>query len=504
MNQHTNIDYADIQGLVRFSHARLSESAYLLLTVSDAAAARNWLRQAPITNATKTDPKPDSALQIAISANGMTSLQVEQSIIYQFSDEFNQGMVDGDNRSRRLGDVGDNSPCNWRWGGLEKGEPDVLLMLFTLPGKLDSVLTSIKSDEFMQAFNLDGILNSEQAGGPEPFGFADGISQPKTDWQQQVSTDLHERDRFANLLALGEVILGYRNEYGLYTDRPLLDVNDDSSACALPIAEDEPALRDLGRNGSYLVFRQLGQDVPGFWQYLDLHADSKPEQREYLARAMVGRHRDGAPLIETSQKPINGIALNSKNHFTYEDDPRGNVCPIGSHVRRANPRTGDYPKGVSSFLSRVIRALGFHRNDPQDDLIASTRFHRILRRGRVYGSSLTPEQALTTEDDAVDRGLHFICLGGNISRQFEFVQNAWMMNSKFAGLPTEQDPLLGNRAPLHTGADTAQFTLPQDAGPAKCVAGLPQFVTVKGGGYFFLPGLAALNFMVRDPKSSES
>ena len=218
---------------------------------------------------------------------------------------------------------------------------------------------------------------------------------------------------------------------------------------------------------------------------------------------MVGRQRDGTPLVKLAEKSkgaIEGIPVNSSNHFNYDDDPLGQRCPIGSHVRRANPRTGDYPTGVNGFWSRMIRLLGFKRRHPYDDLVASTRFHRILRRGRPYGSALTPEQALQTHDDSQERGLHFVCLGANISRQFEFVQNAWLISSKFAGLPTEQDPIVGNRQPLHGGEATDGFTIPQHGAASRCVSGLPQFVTVVGGGYFFLPGLAALKYIASEPE----
>ena len=75
------------------------------------------------------------------------------------------------------------------------------------------------------------------------------------------------------------------------------------------------------------------------------------------------------------------------------------------------------------------------------------------------------------------------------------------MSSKFSGLPTESDPLLGNREALASGAPTDTFTLPQAGAPARCIRGLPQFVNVRGGAYFFLPGIRALNFILR-PKQA--
>ena len=342
-------------------------------------------------------------------------------------------------------------------------------------------------------------LESVRTGPEEPFGFVDGISQPSIDWQQRLSTDVHHRDRYSNRLALGELVLGYTNEYGLYTDRPLIDPAADDYASALPQALDLPAMRDLGRNGSYLVLRQLEQDVEGFWKTVDQAAGGEEEAREALAAAMVGRWRNGAPLVAPSDDAIEGIEPDSAdmpaNHFNYDSDPLGHGCPIGAHIRRSNPRTGDFPPGVDGILSRLVRTLGFGQQHPRDDLVASSRFHRLLRRGRVYGPVLSPERAIKSGAEKAERGLKFVCLGASLSRQFEFVQNAWNMSSKFAGLPTEADPLLGNREPLADGTPTDRFTRPQPGAPALRVEGLPQFVTVRGGAYFFLPGIRALRYL---------
>ena len=123
------------------------------------------------------------------------------------------------------------------------------------------------------------------------------------------------------------------------------------------------------------------------------------------------------------------------------------------------------------------------------------RLHRILRRGREYGSEVKPEEALSpASPNESDRGLHFICLNANISRQFEFLQNAWIVNTKFSGLTGESDPLLGTRVTLPGCPVTDGFTRPQENGVAQQVSGLPQFVTVRGGAYFFLPSLRALRY----------
>jgi hypothetical protein len=86
------------------------------------------------------------------------------------------------------------------------------------------------------------------------------------------------------------------------------------------------------------------------------------------------------------------------------------------------------------------------------------------------------------------------CLNANISRQFEFLQNAWIANTKFSGVTGESDPLLGNRESIPGCPVTGNFTIPGDGTPRRRVSGLPQFVTVRGGAYFFLPSLRALRY----------
>lgn len=172
-------------------------------------------------------------------------------------------------------------------------------------------------------------------------------------------------------------------------------------------------------------------------------------------------------------------------------------------MRRANPRTGDLPASSTCWFARLFRILGFGSKRPDEALIASTRFHRLLRRGRSYGPLLKPEDAVKKDASKEPRGLQFICLMANIGRQFEFLQNAWMVNSKFAGLQQEQDPLLGHREPLNDGSPTNRFHRPDADGPTSTIGPLPQFVTVRGGAYFFMPGLKAIKYLASLPNRGD-
>ena len=497
MSNSSDFKFDDLQALLRYGHGKLTDSCFLLLTIVDADAAKQWLKTAPVTSATETDTAPDTALQIAFSVQGLRALGLHKSIIEGFSDEFITGMSGNESRSRRLGDVGANAPEKWDWGGKAVQLTDVLLLLYATDKGIQSWRKIVEGKAFSKAFRVQGQLPTLYTGENEPFGFKDGISQPKIDWENQQSTNLHNRSGYSNLLATGEVVLGYPNEYGFYTERPLINPEKDRLAADLPDAQEQPKFKDFGRNGTYLVLRQLAQDVPGFWQFLDKVSDSNPDKRNQLAASMVGRARDGSPLEPKSAEPIPGISSQDDNHFTYNLDPAGTRCPIGAHIRRSNPRTGDLPRRVSGFFSRLMKILGFGAED--EDLVSSTRFHRLLRRGRSYGPRLLPEAAVKPDALVTERGLQFICLGTNILRQFEFVQNAWTMSSKFSGLQQESDPLLGNRQPLMSGEPTDQFNRPDPNGPVQKICHLPQFVTVRGGGYFFMPGLSALRYIAALP-----
>lgn len=486
------VDFSDVQGLARFGYAALTEASFLLLRVRDAGAALSWLASAPVSNAVELDKPPQTALQVAFTREGLEALGQAPEVISGFSDEFLSGMCGEENRSRRLGDIGANDPEHWRWGN-RANIPHVLVMLYAQRGELQSWSEGIKGPVWETAFELAASLPTSDLQGVEPFGFTDGISQPALDWDRVRSVG--DQLAYTNLACLGEFLLGYPNEYGKYTDRPLLP--SDSKNTMLPEAEDAPGMRDLGRNGSYLVLRQLRQDVRGFWQFVHRQANADTQSREELASSMVGRTRKGDPLAPLSEQPIPGVTAGTpSNQFAYDSDVNGTRCPFGAHVRRANPRNADFPPGTGGFFSRLIHNLGFVALSLRQDIVSSTRFHRLLRRGREYGPGLSPEQAIQLDyPDHDEHGIQFICINANISRQFEFVQGAWIMNNKFNGLSGESDALLGNRQPIPGCPVTDNFLLPQESGLPLRVAGVPQFVTVRGGAYFFLPGIRALKFL---------
>jgi deferrochelatase/peroxidase EfeB len=493
----TTVDLSDVQGLAAYGYSKLTQARFVLLRIRDAAAARAWIGSAPLSTAESRTAAPETALQVAFTAAGLRALGVPESVMAGFSPEFLKGMAGEESRSRRLGDTGKSDPTGWAWGG--PGKDLHLAVMLYAKENLDAWLRTVQTAAWRTAFDTVAALETSDMGGREPFGFVDGISQPEFDWKRE-RTAPGTTVAYDNRIALGELLLGYPNEYSKYTERPLVQPAEDPGNELSP-AEEQPGRKDLGRNGTYLVLRTLDQDVRGFWQYLDKAAVATPKERYALGAAMVGRTLDGAPLIPASPQKIGGITEKPgepRNAFVYDNDPRGTQCPFGAHIRRANPRNADmfgHPSGLIAFLSSqlAIPRPGFH-----DDLIASTRFHRLLRRGREYGTPITPEEALQPAPPReAPRGLQFACLCANIARQFEFVQNAWLMSTKFNGLTEESDPLLGNRAAVGDSRVTANFSIQREGKMARRLSGVPQFITVRGGAYFFMPGLRALRYIAR-------
>ena len=488
------VDYDDVQGLVRFGFGAMHQACFYLVRVKEVSAARSWLMNAHITSARTLSPPPETALQVAFTVDGLKALGVPDEAVAGFAPEFLAGMSE-ESRSRRLGDVGENAPAKWSWGHTDR-TPHLAVLMYGQKGAMAECEEAFKGPSWNVAFEEIERLGTSDLGDVEPFGFVDGISQPTIDWEgkRRIKGD---QLVYSNLASLGEFLLGYSNEYNEFTDRPLLDPTSKGAAELLP-ALDQPLKKDLGRNGTYLVARQLVQDVAGFWQFADEVAKSNPLVRRRIAEAMVGRAINGAPLVPLQNQPIDGVGDDERdrnyNQFTYGSDPDGVRCPLSSHIRRANPRNADFPNPVTGAISHLVQTLGFGRKGLRDELMSPTRFHRLLRRGREYGPGLSPEDALHAKSGSDERGLHFICINANIARQFEFVQGAWLMSTKFNGLGEESDPLMGNRESVAGCPQPDQFSVPRQSGLRERCGGLPQFVTVRGGAYFFLPSLRALKY----------
>ncbi|MEI6706335.1 MAG: Dyp-type peroxidase [Methylococcales bacterium] len=438
----TTLNLQDVQGIVFSGYNKyMSCSSYYLLQINDAKKTKAWLKnllaQGQITHGEdKATDSTENRLNLAISYSGLEKLQLDEASLNSFERSYREGMYSA-HRSTLLGDQDDDAPEQWLWGN-KTNSVDVLVLLFSKDASIHAASQKQHQAAFKKAglsivWHLDAGEKRQDADGfaVEHFGFADGISDPIVEGFPTASG--------AAAIATGEFLLGYPNQY-------------DGKLTQIPISEQ------FGTNGTYLVLRQLKQDVAAFWTFMDEEAARQGITADYLAAKMVGRWQSGTlvePNQDTDPKTVS-------NDFDFSKDPDGKGCPFGAHIRRANPR-----------------AVGLGTSDAESLTVANR--HRLLRRGRSYGKALENPRS----DDGQERGLVFICLNANIERQFEFVQHTWINNVKFAGLYDEDDPLIGR---------VGNFTIP-DEPLRRRVCGFQQFVSTRGGGYFFLPSLSALGIL---------
>lgn len=470
-------------------------------------------------------PPQDFVCNIAFSAAGLRLLGLDKELALEgpgteqgFPPAFSLGMAHA-SRKRALGDPDELEWCDH--------EAHVVLLLYAkdeaAAGKFAEIIaeaarvgitekasirTGLKAFD-LKRFELAWEQSDNSVSAPadapgfvharpdnndlseEPFGFVDGVSQPLV----RGFPGRHGAPDPVHGVEPGEFILGYTDNRGYYPPSPLVErPMQDLGMCPqvlLPspppdqptqypdFADQGARARDFGRNGSYLVIRQLAQDVDGFRQQLDEKAHEICRQpdvinphngnihrtREWIAAKMLGRWRDGSALIDNPFHPAMkpGTDAMRKNDFLYKDaDPQGLRCPFGSHVRRTFPRDSLAP------------------TEPVE-LSVSNR-HRLLRRGRPY----------LDRDGDTARGTLFMAFNADLERQFEFVQQTWLASPTFHGLECEPDPFAMHKGP--TESRDQRFTILGRNAPLE-LCPVQRYVTLKGGGYFFLPGRHALWFL---------
>ncbi|PZF72623.1 Dyp-type peroxidase [Taibaiella soli] len=466
------VELDDVQGYLLYAYKNMKASRMLLLNFpSSREYAYGWLKTVypQLTSAGLENRGIHRCLNIAFTPWGLKSLGLSDDNMKNFNREFREGIFTP-HRQRLLGDEDESAPGKWRWGSPETNDKDpmeservghALLMVFgeteeILNGYLAELNRNLVQFELKEVAVLDGYSLPHNR---EHFGFRDGISQP-------VIAGSGRPGDPSNTIATGEFILGYKNEYGVYPETPII-TTPQGNMNLLPADAAGSGCKDLGRNGTFLVYRQLEQHVDRFWKFIDeksiLDKGTDEERRNRLAAKMMGRWPSGASLIEyPDNDPGNSysekVMLDDK--ISYAGDPDGLKCPYGSHVRRANPR--DH----------------FEDNTPERS-IQLTKKHRIVRRARPY-----------VIENPEEHGLHFMCFNADISRQFEFIQYTWCNYPNDGQLCSDPDPIIGVK---HEDKDRV-FTIPGEPVGTQ-IEGLERFVTVKGAGYFFFPSLTAVRYL---------
>jgi Dyp-type peroxidase family len=429
----------DIQHIL-LTRAPAMTGRYEFLSFRDPAGGRAWI-SAILATVHSADSMRQSVdkdrrwVTVAFTHNGLRALGVDEASLATFPDEFRQGMVA---RAEMLGDQGANHPDHWL-GGLAGPELHAVVILFARDvaererARLEHEKLVARCSGVKVLSTLDLEATPPFTYAHDHFGYHDRLSQPVI----EGSGDEPTPGTGAPLKA-GEFILGYPDEAGPGPKLPQPEI--------------------LSRNGSFMAYRRLEEHVGAFRDFLKANGPT-PEAQELVAAKLMGRWRSGAPLVLAPERddPELGADPQRSNDFNYKhQDPHGYAVPLGSHIRRMNPR----------------------------DTGANMNRHRMIRRGATYGPAL-PEGA---PEDGQERGIAAFVICASLVRQFEFAQNVWANDKNFHELGNERDPIIGH----HDG--TLDFKIPKRP-IRKIIKGLPAFTTVRGGAYFFLPSIGALRYL---------
>ncbi|MBV8687017.1 MAG: hypothetical protein JOZ90_15630 [Alphaproteobacteria bacterium] len=522
-----DIEYADIQGGILTAYGRLGFpfGRFGLVSISDAADGRRFVEalRHKVTTAVrwpsskqKIPPgrlvveRPLVTLNLAFTYRGLEALGVPTRTRRGLPDEFMDGMAA---RAKILGDDTKENPLSgwdevWRPQGTGK-RVHILVMLNAQmgpDGQPVPALGAAQADVARLCDEIAGVELLSGHGGPDPhwqqlealrdskglpcpkehFGYTDAISDPVFEGQYPKE---YEKDRAVGFgatdgagnwrpLAAGEFLLGWPDEA------------QEIPGAAMPL--------DFSRNGTFIAYRKLHQDVDAFNAWVDWAAGRLQQAwnlatpdiaRQTLLAKMAGRWPDGVPLdvaptFADLQRFNAECEPDKEGHvvrdesararalvdFGYREDPDGIKCPLGAHIRRCNTRDTLDPRGDSPDAStRMGSALNNRR--------------RILRRGLPYGNA---------GDGTNDQGIVMLVTCASLQRQFEFVQQQWLNYGLDANSGNDTCPLVGNHG------EDEKFVIPADpksGDPPFIAGGLKQWVTTRGGDYFFVPSMTALRMI---------
>ncbi|HEX8696013.1 MAG TPA: hypothetical protein VF746_26595 [Longimicrobium sp.] len=465
------IDYADVQGTILRGY-RVDLARHFILQITDAVAAGafvgnlvNGTGGVPrITTAARWTSKPECFVNIGFTAPGLAALGVSPTQLQSFDPAFQAGATSSA-VAGVVGDTGTSDPANWL-GGIETWRnAHVVLSLWVHkdPAVLEKVTARLRA---AFAAGMKELLFHDATALPDNrvhFDYRDNIAQPTVIGAPPRKHDIPDDQP---PVPTGEFLLGYANASGgTYSVQPA----------------------QLSTNSSYAAFRILEQDVVGFERFLRDFAPAGVDP-EMLAAKVCGRWRNGNPLVLEPDAPGEVLPTDQLNAFTYvnttdpaQDDTLGLRCPIGSHIRRTNPR---------------------------DEAVVGTdsTHHRITRRAMPYGPAYDPANPVDAP-----RGLIGYFINASVFNQFQFIQGQWALTSTFvksAKAPGGQPP--GNAVNNISGEDvflgvndppsSSSFTLPAEP-QNLMVTGFSRMINTRGGAYVFLPSITGLDYLATLPAS---
>jgi Dyp-type peroxidase family len=462
----TQLDLADIQGTILRGY-RVDFARHFVLEVVDAGAARAFLGSLvdgsagvpQITTAARWTVKPQSFLNVGLTAAGLVAFGQP---VDGFPATFQTGATDAAT-AQAVGDVGASAPAAWA-GAFATGAPAHVVL--SLWAHRDQAVLEHVSAVLRRAFaaglrELGAFDANALPGGRVHFGYADGISQPTVEGAPPRKRPMPDCQPVA---PTGEFLLGYptQNAGGqVYSVTPA----------------------PLSTNSSFAAFRMLEQDVAGFEDWLQRAAAPVGIDPELLAAKICGRWRSGAPLVlspdtGSPSPPIPRTQINDYDYVSSDpalDDTFGFKCPVGAHMRRANPRGEQVVSG------------GQH-------------LHRIVRRAMPYGPAYDADRPVQ-----VPRGLIGYFINADIANQFEFLMSQWINGSAFVSSVFGPAPDYPNPVNNISGSDvmlgandpgSSSFVVgTADAGTGPAIDGFGRFITTRGGAYCYLPSISALRYI---------
>jgi deferrochelatase/peroxidase EfeB len=532
---------ADIQGNVLSAYGKLGfpKGRFITLNIQDPAAGRAFVnallpgvttalrwpsrRTAPRPGMVPV-PRPEVAVNIAFSFSGLLALGISVRTLRGLPDEFIDGMAA---RAPMLGDNFDGTDPAKTWDSVwtaARGDrlgAKAVHVLVTLNAQMNSDGTAVAALEAktreiealcMKLGGVQILAGHNRPGQPSPasyqdlsaimvpgpdgtvlpspkehFGYTDAIGDPVFEGEFPGIEERHDErgngafDGAGNWrpLAAGEFLLGYPDEA------------QETAGAAMPL--------DFSRNGTFMAYRKLHQNVATFRKFLSDTAvqfgavfgiDNPKDAQETLMAKLAGRWSDGVPLAAAKNAdewrkfndqypvvpPADKVRYAAREQalidFKYKDDPGGFKCPVTSHLRRVNTRDALAPTGAEGSVLNNRR--------------------RILRRGLPYGDSSVGVP------DSAEHGIVMLVVCASLFRQYEFVQQQWLNYGLDANSGNDTCPLVGNHASGDGHGPKAKFVIPSDpqtGRPPFVVEGLPQFVETRGGEYFFVPSMTALRMI---------
>jgi len=435
------LELEDIQHYL-LTRPKASIARYNFMSFRTAESGRKWLEAMmdtvgtvhSVNNGTETDMR---WVTIAFTFNGLRKMGVDEVSLATFPEAFRQGMAA---RAAMFGDTGENHPDHWE-DNITSPDLHAVVILFARDAeecerciqRHQEYIDLSPGVEILSSVHLEPVPPFDYI--HEHFGYRDRIT-----YMSIEGMDIEPTPGSLPASKPGEFFLGYPDETGVIPIMPQPEI--------------------LTKNGSFLGYRKMQEHVGRFRDFLKANGKTEEEQ-ELVAAKMMGRWRkSGAPLVLCPHKddPAIGYDDQRNNNFDYEKmDPHGYACPLGAHVRRMNVRDNR----ISQIMNRRL----------------------MIRRGGTYGPAL-PEGA---PEDGANRGVAVFGGCADLTRQFEFLVSVWATDPEFHEL-NEKDPFIGN----HDG--TFDMVIPNRPIKKKLKT-LPAFTTVKGGAYFFLPGLKGLRYL---------